>query len=206
MPRPADEANRSQLIDRVLEDVLVHGIGSLSLRPLAKRVGVSAAALMYHFTSKEELTVAVLRRAGDRQRALFETIRSQKGTTPHDVCRDIWDAVAAKENIPLFRLFFEVYGLALQDRERFPDFFPGTIERWLDFIGVALERSGATKRNARIQATMVLAGFRGFLLDLCATEDHERVNSAVEVWLRSLTFQPAPAPRRPHAIRRGTRR
>ena len=187
MPRPVDEANRSQLIDRILEDVLAHGIGSLSLRPLAKRIGVSAAALMYHFTSKEELTVAVLRRAGDHQRALFETIRSQESATPREVCRDIWSAVATPQTLPLFRLFFEMYGLALQDRERFPDFFPGAIERWLDFIGIAFERSGAMKRDARIQATVVLACFRGFLLDLCATEDHERVNGAVEVWLRSLS-------------------
>ncbi len=186
VPRSPDEANRSQLIDRVLEDLLAHGIGSLSLRPLAKRIGVSAATLMYHFTSKEELTVVVLRRAGDRQRALFETIRSQPDATPYEVCRAIWSAVGSPKNVPLFRLFFEMYGLALQDRERFADFFPGAIDRWLDFIGIAFERSGATKRDARIQATIILAFFRGFLLDLCATEDHERIDSAVQLWLRPL--------------------
>jgi len=168
--------------------VLARGIGSLSLRPLAKRIGVSAAALIYHFTSKEELTVVVLRRAGDRQRALFETIRSRAGATPYETCRDIWGAAATPESVPLFRLFFEVYGLALQDRNRFPDFFPGAIERWLDFIGSAFERSGTTRRDARIRATTVLACFRGSLLDLCATEDYERVNGAVELWLRSLSL------------------
>jgi AcrR family transcriptional regulator len=186
VPRSPDEANRSQLIDRILEDVLARGIGSLSLRPLAKRLGVSAATLMYHFTSKEELTVVVLRRAGDRQRALFETIRSQPDATPYDVCRAIWSVLGSPKNVPLFRLFFEMYGLALQDRERFADFFPGAIERWLEFIAIAFERGGATKRDARVQATIVLAFFRGFLLDLCATEDHDRIDSAVELWLRPL--------------------
>ncbi len=193
MPRPLDEANRAQLTDRVLDDVLVHGIGSLSLRPLAKRIGVSAAALLYNFASKEELTIAILKRAGDRQRTLFETIRSQEDATPYEVCREIWRAVSVPREIPLFRLFFEVYGLALQDRERFPDFFAGAIERWIDFIGMAFTRTGATKREARIRATIMLAGFRGFLLDLCATEDYARVNGAVDLWLRSLDASPAHA-------------
>ncbi len=186
MARPLDEANRAQLIDRALEDVLTHGISSLSLRPLAKRIGVSAAALLYNFTSKEELIIAILKRAGDRQRALFETIRSQESATPYEVCREIWRVVSTPEIIPLFRLFFEVYGLALQDRERFPDFFAGAIERWLDFIAMPFARSGAKKSDSRLKATMLLAGFRGFMLDLCATEDYARVNGAVEVWLRSL--------------------
>jgi len=193
VPRPLDEANRAQLIDRVLEDVLAHGIGSLSLRPLAKRIGVSAAALLYNFTSKEELTIAILKRAGDRQRALFETIRSQEHLTPYEVCAEIWRAVSTKEMIPLFRLFFEVYGLALQDRERFPDFFAGAIERWLAFIAIAFERSGAKKRDARLVATMLLAGFRGLMLDLCATGDFARVNGAANVWLQSLNIFHAPA-------------
>jgi AcrR family transcriptional regulator len=191
--RPLDEANRTQLMDRVLDDVLAHGIGSLSLRPLAKRIGVSAAALLYNFTSKEELTIAILKRAGDRQRALVETMRSQEDATPYEVCVTIWRALSIPKNLPLFRLFFEVYGLALQDRERFPDVFPGAIERWLDFIGIAFERSGTNKRAARIQATVVLAGFRGFLLDLCATEDYPRVNGAVKLWLQTIYDLPVPA-------------
>lgn len=200
MPRTADEENRSQLIDRILEDFYIRGIGSLSLRPLAKRIGVSAAALMYHFGSKEELTVAVLRRAGDRQRALFETIRAREEATPLDVCRAIWRTFGMLESIPLFRLFFEMYGLALQDRARFPDFFPGAVDRWLDFIAAPLVRAGATRRDARIRATIVLAGFRGFLLDLCATEDRERIERAVDLWLRSLDWlrEPSPSPRTVH--------
>ena len=65
------------------------------------------------------------------------------------------------------------------------------IEGWIDFIGMAFERSGATKREARVQATVVLAGFRGFLLDLCATEDYVRVNGAVTLWLRSINELPS---------------
>ncbi len=180
------------MLDRVLEDVLEHGISSLSLRPLAQRIGVSAAALSYNFTSKEELTIAILKRAGDRHRELFEAIRSQADATPYEACRTIWRALSAPENLPLFRLFFELYGLALQDRARFPDFFNGAIERWIDFIGMAFERSGADKRDARVQATMLLAGFRGFLLDLCATGDFARVDGAAELWLRSFHLPSPP--------------
>ena len=183
-------------MDRVLDDVLAHGVSALSLRPLAKRVGVSAAALLYNFTSKEELTIAVLKRAGDRQRVLFETIRSREMATPYEACRAIWRTVSAPKNMPLFRLFFETYGLALQDRKRFPDFFVGAIDRWIDFIGIAFERSGEKHRDARIQATFVLACYRGFLIDLCATEDYSRVNGAVKLWLQSLERAAIPVVRK----------
>ena len=195
MPRRLDEANRTRLIEDALEDALSHGISSLSLRPLAKRIGISAPALLYNFSSKEELIIAILKAAGDRQRALFETIRSQESAAPYEACRQIWRALSAPEIVPLFRLFFEVYGLALQDRERFPDFFTGAIERWIDFIAMNYMRLGATKRDSRLRATMLLAGFRGFLLDLCATADYARVNGAVKMWLRSLDSTVAPPPR-----------
>jgi len=184
--RPLDEANRAQLLDRVLDDALAHGIGSLSLRPLAKRIGVSAATLVYTFTSKDDLAVAVLQRAGHRQRALFDTLRLQEGMAADEVCGEVWRTVSAAKNLPLFRLLFEFYGLALQEPARFPDFFDAAIEAWVDFISAAFERSGAEKRDARLRATVILACFRGFLLDLCATEDYPRVNGAVDLWLRSL--------------------
>ena len=33
---------------------------------------------------------------------------------------------------------------------------------------------------------MILAGFRGFLMDLVATHDRARVNRAVELWLDAI--------------------
>ena len=39
---------------------------------------------------------------------------------------------------------------------------------------------------------VVVAGLRGFLMDLCATHDRVRVNRAVAAWLKALNFLARP--------------
>jgi hypothetical protein len=43
-----------------------------------------------------------------------------------------------------------------------------------------------SRSDARVRATFVLAVFRGFLLDLCATGDTKRLKRAVDVWIGGL--------------------
>jgi AcrR family transcriptional regulator len=185
-PRTADPANRLQLLDDALDYVAQNGVASMSLRRLGDALGVSAGLLLYHFESKERLIVELLTRAGDRQRALFDNLRSEDTDTPEDVCRNVWRVLSEADAQPLFRLFFEVYGLALADPGRFPGFFPAAVSNWLTFLEAPALRAGATPADARRRATILLAGFRGFLLDLCATRDHARVDDAVNAWILSL--------------------
>jgi AcrR family transcriptional regulator len=188
-------------LDRAVEYVCANGIGTLSLRPLAEALSVSPAVLLYHFTSKDQLIVEVLRRAGDRQRELFERLRSDEDLTAEEVCRRVWHLISDRRAERLFRLFFEVYGLALQDPSRFPGFFPGAIENWLSFLEKPALRSGLSAALARRHATVILAGYRGFLLDLCATRDRKRIDGAVEAWLASLECLPRTATRRAAPVR-----
>lgn len=186
MTRKADEANRSQLLERIVAYVMSNGVASLSLRPLGKELGVSPALLLYHFGSKEELTVEILKHAGDRQRELFASMQLRETATVRETCREVWRIVSSAQARPLFRLFFEVYGLALVDPQRFPGFFPGAISNWLVFLERAYVRGGMSRSDARVRATFVLAVFRGFLLDLCATGDTKRLKRAVDVWIGGL--------------------
>ena len=39
-------------------------------------------------------------------------------------------------------------------------------------------------------ATVVLAGFRGFILDCCALRDRARIGAAVELWLAAIDTIP----------------
>jgi AcrR family transcriptional regulator len=184
--RKADVAGRLQLLERIVGYAFSNGVASLSLRPLAKELGVTPGLLLYHFRSKEELTVEILKHAGDHQRELFASLRTDEDATPSDICRAVWSILADPSARSLFRLFFEVYGLALIDRKRFPAFFPGAVENWLTFLARPYARAGISAGDARVRATVVLAAFRGFLLDLCATDDDERVARAVAVWIESL--------------------
>lgn len=186
MPRTADEHHRSTLLDRIVDYVTEHGVAGLSLRPLAKAVGSSPRVLLYYFRSKEDLVVDAIARARERQRGMFETIRAKRGADPGEVCRVLWGAMSAPKAEPAFRLFFEVYGLALQQPERYKSFLRSAVADWLTYLEDAYKNVGYSRRYARSLATAVIAGYRGFMLDLCATHERARINAAFEVWMRGL--------------------
>ena len=185
MARTADEQKRVDLLERIVDYVMANGLSDLSLRPLADAVGTSPRVLLYYFTSKEELIAGVMDGARERQRAIFSTL-PRNAQTYADTVRAAWDAMSAPHHEPVFRLFFEVYGLALQDPKRFPGFLRRAVEDWLDYLEPSALRDGHTPRDARAIATVLLAGYRGFLLDLCATRDRKRISRAVELWIAAL--------------------
>jgi AcrR family transcriptional regulator len=200
MTRTVDEQHRSALLDRIVDYVHANGVGDLSLRPLAKAVKSSPRVLLYYFTSKEGLIVEVIARARERQRELFERVGSRGDDSAIDVCRAVWSIMSAPKSEPAFRLFFEIYGMALQDPKRYPDFLRSAVNDWLTYIERPHLRAGHTRENARAIATIVLAGYRGFMLDLCATHDRRRINRAVAVWLE--TLERMPSPKRSNVVRR----
>ena len=175
MSRVADQARRAELLDRAVDYVCRHGLAELSLRPLAKAIGSSPRVLLYYFGSKEALVVEMVRRGRARQRAMMTNLKLTD-LTPRQVARALWLEWSKPEWEPLTRLSFEVYALALNDRERFPGFLDDSINEWLEAL------QGCTKT----QATLLIAGFRGFLLDLMATHDRARINRAVDLWLSAV--------------------
>jgi AcrR family transcriptional regulator len=173
--RTADDARRAELLDRAVDYVCRVGLADLSLRPLAKAIGSSPRVLLYYFGSKESLVVEIVRRGRARQRSMMAELKCVVNS-PKDVARALWREWSKPEWEPLTRLSFEVYTLALTDPSRFPGFLESSVKEWLD----AMQGCTAT------QATMLIAGFRGFLLDLLATHDRARIDRAVKRWLEAV--------------------
>lgn len=186
MSRAPDEKRRAELLERIVDYVYEHGVSQLSLRPLGEAVGCSPRLLLYFFSSKEELVTEVLAAAGTRQRAVVSRLQFEHAATPAEACREIWNSISDPKLEPVFRLFFEVYGLALQDRKHYASFLKRVVADWLAFIAQPMIAAGWEPGEALAHATVILAGFRGFLLDLCATRERRRVNRAVELWLQML--------------------
>jgi AcrR family transcriptional regulator len=183
MSRTVNERRPEELLDAIHEYLLWHGLSDLALRPLAKAVGSSPRVLLYYFGSKEKMIVSLLARIRERQRAIFGQVRAE---TFFDACRGIWTQMAAAESERNFRLFFEVYGLALRHPDLYREFLDSTIEDWLETVAGPLHKEGWKPEKARGVATILLAGFRGFMLDYCTTRDRKRLDLAVSLWLRSL--------------------
>ena len=190
MTRTADETRPAELLDAIVEYLVEHGVAELSLRPLAKAVGSSPRVLLYYFGSKEQMLVQAVKRLRDRQRAGFDKMRSARYDNPSDACRAIWQRMSTPESEALFRLSLETYVLALRHRKLFGDFLSTSAEDWLEFLSEPMIRKGASAAEARAYATVVVAGFRGFMLDYCASHDRARVDRAVALWIESLNSIP----------------
>jgi AcrR family transcriptional regulator len=186
MPRPPDPQRRQELRDALGDYVLAEGLADMSLRPLAAALGTSPRMLLYHFESKEGvvsegLAVARLRQA--EQSAAW--LAAQPELAPDALLRRFWRWQLAEQR-PFLRLFFEVYGLALQDPGRFPGFLEHAVADWLDFIAALLRRADVRAARARTAATVVIAGYRGLLLDVLATGDERRTTRALDLLLEAL--------------------
>jgi AcrR family transcriptional regulator len=190
MARGADE-RRAELLERITDYVAANGLSELSLRPLAKVVESSPRVLLYYFTSKEDLIGEVLARLRARQRDVFATLPREAASYAQTV-RAAWKLMSAPEHEQVFRLFFEVYGLALQARDRYAEFLRGAVDDWIAYLQASKLDDGYTRRDARAIATVLLAGYRGFLLDLLATRDRARIDRAVELWILALDAIPEP--------------
>ncbi len=188
MSRTPDDARKAELLRKAVDYVLRHGLAGLSLRPLAKAIGSSPRVLLHYFGSKDDLIVEIIRQGRARQQQTMANLKLTSDLPPREITRILWRHYSKPQWEPLMRLFFEVYALALQDRSRFPGFVEGAVEEWLAALEACSTRPGYTREQARAFATMMIAGFRGFLLDLCATHDRSRIDRAVDLWLTLLDY------------------
>jgi AcrR family transcriptional regulator len=186
MTRPVDIESRAALLERVAAYVLEHGLSDLSLRPLAHAVESSPRMLLYHFGSKEGMVTAVLRAIRARQLAFFDRLRRSEITAPAAVCKAAWSYMSDPNVGPMIKLFFETYALALRTPASFPGFLEGAVEDWLRFLADPLCTGGVSPQRARAIATIILATYRGFMLDYAATGDTQRIGHAIDVWSAAL--------------------
>jgi len=171
---------KQRLIADAIEYLAVHGVGDISLRGLAAALGTSHRMLIYHFGSKDGLLVEVVRTMEQRQRDLFAQLQLDPDAAPHEIARRFWQHLADPALWPHERLFFELYGRALQGDPGAAPLLDGIIEHWLEPVAEWSRRQGMPPATARANARLGLAVTRGLLLDLLATGDRDGVEAAME--------------------------
>lgn len=169
MARPPDLERRQELLDAVVKECGVRGIGDRSLRDLAAAVGTSHRMLLHHFGSRNELLLAIVDEVERRQRALLPELP----TEPAAAIEAMWANLRQQELRPFERLFFECYARGVQGEQPYARMHPGAVDAWLADAGAtdpALARLG-------------LAVMRGLLLDLVATDDRAAVDAAAQAFV-----------------------
>lgn len=178
--RPVNRARRAEILDAVVDYTVEHGFNDLSWRPVAAALGVSPTSLVHRFGSKEQMLQEVLGRLRER---IFAAV-GRTGGLQADV-RVVWERVSDPQRGGEFRLFFAVYGYALQAPERFSDFLEHVVTDWMNSLREA-QGPDTDPASATRTATLVIATIRGLLLDLLATGDQRRVHDAAEAFLATL--------------------
>jgi AcrR family transcriptional regulator len=177
MARPADPGIRTRLRDQAVGYVMTHGIGDLSLRPLAKALNT-----IYHFGSREELMREILAGLRERESGRIERwMKSgRKPRTMPEFLRWYWRRISAPQARSAVRLVFELYALALRN----PRAYPGVLEEPVAFWPKLVRAMGVESEVDEVEATLLLAASRGLLLDLCATSDRRRTGAAMDLLAR----------------------
>ncbi len=200
MSRTANAERPDELLERIVPYLTAHGIADLSLRPLAKAIGSSPRVLLYYFGSSEKMIDRVLTRLRERQHALYGAQLAQDSRSQADPAKsyfEIWKHMTSRASEPHFRLFFEIYGLALRHPRRYRTFLRSTIDDWLDFMDDAARQKRYGRSTSRALATIALAAYRGFQLDYCASHDRARLDRAVKLWIQTFVALEARPIKRP---------
>jgi AcrR family transcriptional regulator len=198
MNRPKDPALREKLLERAVQYVLQHGIGALSLRPMAKNMGTTARMLIHHFGTKETLVNEVLlaiEHGFARRTAAYIGDNQTVGRT----LLHMWTETAAPTMEPALRAMFEVWGQALVHPTRYQSFLESLTEPWINLLRRRFEQSGRKPAEAAALATLAVGAFQGLQLVRLTGGDNMRSEAALKSlahWLDLPPDQPQPRPRR----------
>ena len=179
----SDKGPRETLLEGAIDYVAHNGITDLSLRQLAGALGTSHRMLIHHFGSKEGLWVAIVREVERRQRAILADLVPTADVPVADAMRAWWRHISDPALWPNERLFFELYGQAIQGRPHTAAMLDGIIGDWLEPAAQINMAHGLTREEARAHARLGIAVTRGLLLDLVATRDAEAVNAAMDAFI-----------------------
>ena len=175
---------KERLLDAVIEHFSTDGLADQSLRRIAEAVGSSHRMLLYHFGSKDDLLIEVVRAVEGRTQAEFAAIGAEAGGESDELVRRMWAHVADPAWADFERLFFALYGRALQGDVSTLPLLKHDLEGWLETNVAVAAALGVPADVTRVHARLGLAVTRGLLLDLLATGDREGVDAAVELFAR----------------------
>ena len=158
-PRPVrptrvnGRASREAILAAALEVFAERGYGATTMAEVARRVGLTQPALLYHFASKDELLLAVIRQ---RETGLVDWLRED---VPADGISKM-----ARENVanPLLCLLFSTLGVeAIRQDHPAHEYFVERYRRIITHLSDQFRAIGVPRRDAELLAGEVIATLDG---------------------------------------------
>jgi AcrR family transcriptional regulator len=186
--RLPDVERRQFLLDGVVSYLAEHGLADVSLRPVARSLGVSVNGLVHHLGTREDMVVAALQRTVEMQEALQAGwLRRQPTLTMTGLLRRWWRWInASPANLALVRLGIEAAALDATVSGLPGDVRADQIGVWRANIEQRLVAEGMDAATARVEASILKATFTGLVVDLLATGDRRRLTEALDAALNDV--------------------
>ena len=164
-------SQRADLLDRVTDHVLEHGLIGLSLRPVAAAVGTSDRMLIYHFTTRDALVSAVVARA--TQLAVREVDALPGAATVRSGVNRLWSAYRTEPLSSCLDVYCQAAATGLIGREPYLSDARASNEIWAAALREYFVRCGAPRRRVARVVTLVDSALFGFHLDLATDRPAE---------------------------------
>jgi AcrR family transcriptional regulator len=178
----SDPSPKERLLEAVIDHLTDDGLADQSLRRIAQATGTSHRMLLYHFGSKDGLLLEVVRAVEARTQARLAEVAEIADLRSDVVIRRMWSYLTDPELAGFERLFFALYGRALQGDTAAQPLLLGDIEHWLEANVALAAETGVPAETVCTHSRLGLAVMRGLLLDLLATGDRAGVDAALEVF------------------------
>jgi len=187
---PRGEARRQALLDRVTYDLADNGLVDFSLRRAARAAGTTHKVLLYHFASVDDLLVQAVLQLRDR-RIEKGMVAAGQGDGEQKLSarvRAIWPILTRDEG----QVLDQAIGLAMYDPERYAALSRGASQQYLPSLLSLCPADWSDRRKFEV-AEMILAAFRGFLIDRLASGNTSGVDAGLEALSRALDREEAAA-------------
>ena len=154
--------SRHEILRAVVATAMDKGLAALTYGAIARRLGISDRMVVYYFPTKTDLATAVL---GELSRQLQETVAAavdEQPVTFEGLLARAWPVLATPASDPVFRLFFQVVGLASDGSEPYRSAVRAIVTEWADWLEPRIAvPAGCTRRGVALAA---LARIDGLLL------------------------------------------
>ncbi|HEX7759036.1 MAG TPA: TetR/AcrR family transcriptional regulator, partial [Caulobacteraceae bacterium] len=106
------DQKRAEILDRLADHVLAHGLAASSLRPLAAAAGTSDRMLIYYFKDKAGLVAAVLQHVALRLAGELEAMAATAPASLEVLRGRLFEILVSEALWPYMRLWLEIAAAA----------------------------------------------------------------------------------------------
>jgi AcrR family transcriptional regulator len=151
---------REDILDAAIDATFEHGLNQLSFGRLATRIQIADRTIVYYFPTKETLIVEVLEALAARLMNVIDKAFGEKSLSANELAKRAWPALTTAEADRVFRVFFEVVGLAAARVSPYDHIAPNLLDGWVTWLEPRIK----TKGHARSEALALVAKLDGLLL------------------------------------------